>query len=75
MCEHCKADEQQERKSQNDDNIFTCKLRTRVRPRFFDQVGYQTTNASNKALSYSINNVIVRLTKIVNRAVKNWAHF
>ena len=30
MCEHCKADEQQERKkNQNDDNIFTCaELRT-----------------------------------------------
>ena len=41
----------------------------RVRPRFFDQVGHQTTN------SFSLNNIIVRHTKIMNRADKNWANF
>ena len=25
--------------------------------------------------TFSLNNVIVRLTKIMNRANKNWAHF
>ena len=47
----------------------------RVRPRFLDQVGHQTTNASvgNKYF-FSLNNVIVRLTKIMNRDDKNWAH-
>ena len=25
--------------------------------------------------SFSLNNVIIRLTKIMNRANKNWAHF
>ena len=43
-------------------------------PRFFDQVGHQTTNASIGS-TFSLNNVIVRFTKIMNRADKNWAHF
>ena len=49
---------------------------TRNRPRFFDQVGHQTKYASigNKHF-FSLNNVIVRPTKIMNRADKNWAHF
>jgi hypothetical protein len=51
-------------------------LPNRDRLRFFDKVGHQTTNASmgNKYF-FTKNNVIVRLTKIMNRANKNWAHF
>ena len=37
----------------------------RDHPRFFDQVGHQTTNAS-----ISLNNDVVRLTKIMNNLVK-----
>ena len=46
----------------------------RDRSRFFDQVGHQTTNASigNKQLSiFSLNNDLVRLTKIMNNPVKD----
>ena len=43
-------------------------ISSRVLPRFFDQVGHHTTIAS-----FSLNNV--RLTKIMNRAAKNWACF
>ena len=48
----------------------------RYRPRFFDQVGHQTMYAfmGNKHF-FSLNNIIVRPTKIMNRADKNWAHF
>ena len=46
----------------------------KVRPRFFDQVGHQTTNASIGS-TFSLYNVMVRLTKIMNRADKNWAYF
>ena len=46
-------------------------LYLRDRPRFFGQVGHQTTNASigNKHI-FSLNNYIVRLTKIMNNLVK-----
>ena len=40
----------------------------RYRPRFFDQVGHQTTYAS-------MGNKSSDLPKIMNRADKNWAHF
>ena len=46
-------------------------LKIRYRPRFFDEVGHQTTYASVA----SLHHVIVRPTKIMNRADKNWAHF
>ena len=46
---------------------------SRVRPRIFYQVGHQTT--ITEISTFSINNVIGRLTKIMNRADKNWAHF
>ena len=36
-------------------------VRIRVRQRFFDQVGHQTTNASIGNEYFSLNNVIVRL--------------
>ena len=41
-------------------------------PRFWDQVGYRTTNASigNKHF-FSLNNNLVRLTKIMNNIVKD----
>ena len=41
-------------------------VRNRDRPRSFDQVGHQTTNTSIGNKHFSLNNDIVRLTKIVN---------
>ena len=49
-------------------------LQHRVRPRFFDQFGHQTTNASIGNKYFSLNSVIVRLIKIMNRGDRNWAH-
>ena len=49
----------------------TCYLCSRVRPRFFDQVGHQTTNASIGNKHFSLNNDLVRLTKITNNLVKD----
>ena len=40
-------------------------------PRFFDQVGHQTTNASIGNKHFSLNNDLVRLTKIMNNLVKD----
>ena len=48
---------------------------TRVRPRFFDQVGHETMYASSGNKHFSLNPVIVRPNKIMNRADKNWAQF
>ena len=58
----------------------------RVRPRFFDHVGHDTMyDASSHGRLYrdvhdlveisifSLNLVTVRLTKIMNKADKNWA--
>ena len=42
----------------------------RDRPRLFDQVGHQTT-ASIGNKNFSLNNDIVRLTKIINNLVKD----
>ena len=57
-------------------NFQVSDLFSRYRPRFFGQVGHQTTYASMGEISIlSLNNVIVRPTKIMNRANKNWAHF
>ena len=39
-------------------------LAVRDRPKFIDQVGHQTTNASIGNKYFSLNIVIVRLTKI-----------
>ena len=41
-------------------------IQTRVRPRFFDQVGHETMYASSRKKHFSLNYVIVRLTKIMN---------
>ena len=49
-------------------------LLVRDRPRFFDQLGHQTTNASIGNKYFLLNNVIIRLAKIMIRADKNWAH-
>ena len=40
---------------------------SRVRPRFFDQIGYETMYASIGNNHFSLNLVIVRLTKIMNK--------
>ena len=42
---------------------------------FFDQVGHQTMSAYIENKLFSLNHVIVRLTKIMNRADVNWANF
>ena len=42
---------------------------------FFDQVGHETMYASSGNKHFSLNLVIIRLTKIMNRADKNWAQF
>ena len=55
-------------------NKKECTL-SRNLPTFFDQVGHQTTNASIGNKYFLLNNVIIRLTQILNRADKNWAHF
>ena len=47
----------------------------RDRPRFFDQVEHHIIMHLLEISIFSLNNVILRLTKIVNRADKNWAHF
>ena len=47
----------------------------RDRPRFFDQVGHQTTYAYIRNKHFFTNNVIVRPTKIMNRADQNWSRF
>ena len=43
---------------------------TRVHPRFFDQVGHETMYAFSGNKHFSLNLVIVRPTKIMNRADK-----
>ena len=43
----------------------------RVRPRFFDQVGHGTMYASSGNKHFLTKLVIVRPTKIMNRADKN----
>ena len=51
---------------------------SRNRPRFFVQVGHETMYIRNHLVEisiFSLNHVIVRPTKIMNRAGKNWAHF
>ena len=50
-------------------------LRHRDSPRFFDQVGHQTSMYLLEISIFSLNHVIVRATTIMNRADKNWAHF
>ena len=50
-------------------------VKGRVRPRFFNQVGHETMCASTGNKHFSLNLAIVRLTKIMNRADKNWAQF
>ena len=43
----------------------------RDRPRFFDQVGHQTTNAPFGNKHFSLYNDLIRLTKIMNNLVKD----
>ena len=47
----------------------------RDHPRLFDQVGHQTMMHKLEICTFPLNNVIVRLTKDINSADKNWAHF
>ena len=46
----------------------------RVLSRFFVQVGHETMYASSVNKHFSLNNVTVKPTKIMNRADKNWAN-
>ena len=48
-----------------------CGMGARDRPRFFDQVGHQTTDASIGNKHFSLNNDLIRLTKIINNLVKD----
>ena len=49
---------------------------TRVRPRFFDLVGHETMYASNGNKHFFTKSCHrYRLTKIMNRADKNWENF
>ena len=60
------------------DQSVTTQAHIRILPRFFDQVGqngHETMYASSGNKHFSLNLVIVRLTKIMNRADKNWAQF
>ena len=49
----------------------------RYRPRFFDQVGHHIKPHMHllEIGIFSLYHVIVRSSKILNRADKNWAHF
>ena len=51
-----------------------CPSCIRVLSRFFDPVGQETTYAFSGYI-FSLNNVTVRPTKIMNRGTKNWANF
>ena len=42
---------------------------------FFKPDGHETIYASNGNEHFSLNNVTIRPTKIMNGAEKNWAHF
>ena len=42
---------------------------------FFDQLGHETMYASSGNMHFSLNLVIVRLAKIMNRGNKNWTQF
>ena len=52
--------------------VNTRDMLNRVCPRFFDQVGHETMHASSivEISIFSLNVVIVRLTKIMNKADK-----
>ena len=50
---------------------FFSRGRSRVRPRFFDQVGHETMYASSKNKHFSLNHVIVRHPKIMNNLLKH----
>ena len=49
---------------------FTMYIGTRYRPRFFNQVGHQTTSAYIENKHFSLNHVIIRPTKIMNNLLK-----
>ena len=60
------------------DQSVTTQAHIRILPRFFDQVGqngHETMYASSGNKHFSLNLVIVSLTKIMNRANKNWTQF
>ena len=50
--------------------LLSVMLVIRVRPRFFDQVGHETMYVLVETLIFSLNPVIVRPTKLMNRADK-----
>ena len=51
--------------------LFPLQSPSRDRLRFFDQVGQQTTNASIGNKHFSLNDDLVRLTKIMNNLIKD----
>ena len=71
VCERpLKANPQsQASRGQSQMSLFFLHIFIRVRPRFFDQVGHEMHLVETSI--FSLNPVIVRPTKIVNRANKN----
>ena len=61
----------------NNVRSFFCHVNAavRVHPIFVDQVGHKTMYSFSGNKHLSLNFVIVRLTKIMNRADKNWLQF
>ena len=59
-------------KSQHSIETKTHYMKIRFLSRFFDPVGHETTYASSGKKHFSLNNVNVRPTKIMNKADKNW---
>ena len=56
-------------------SFISMKPLSEVAPGLFDHVENETTYASSENKHFSLNLVIVRLTKIMKRADKNWAQF
>ena len=52
--------------------MTVCATVNRDRPRFFDQVGIKRPMHLLEISIFSLNNVIIRLIKIMNRADKNF---
>ena len=50
-------------------------ITVRVRSKFLIKLDIKPPIHLLEISTFSLNNVIVRLTKIMNRADKNWAHF
>ena len=78
-CQRDLKKNRQRERGQSHESTFKMKMNTtanpdkkggnRVRPRFFDQVGHETMCAFSRI--FSLNHVIIRLTKIMNNLLKH----